>query len=123
MKELRSHVKDLEEEIAQMVESTESSRKERLTQEQQSQLRRESLESKLRNANEEIVGLRSKLQLYRDYDEVKRELEILKVSSVGGGRLLLSSKRDTERHPVVHRIRGRGPYGCRWCPQHAVTES
>lgn len=80
VKELRAHVKELEEEIAQMVDVTESARKERTAQEQNYQHQRESMERRLNDASDEIAGLRNKLQHYHDYDEVKRELEILKVS-------------------------------------------
>lgn len=97
VKEMRSHVKELEEEIAQMVDVTESARKERTAQEQQYQHQREALERKLSGANEEIVGLRNELELYRDYDEVKRELEILKVS-------LYTSHHDTRAHELNCRL-------------------
>lgn len=62
-----------------MVEVTESARKERISQEQNHQHEKELIQRSLADAGEEIVGLRNKLQLYHDYDEVKRELEILKV--------------------------------------------
>jgi homeobox protein cut-like len=97
VKELRSHVKELEEEIAQMVDVTESARKERTAQEQQYQHQRETLERKLTGANEEIVAIRNELQLYRDYDEVKRELEILKVS-------LCTSHHDTRVYELNYRL-------------------
>jgi homeobox protein cut-like len=78
--ELRKHVGELEAEIAQMTDATDHARRDRSALEQESRLVQEKLERDLSDARREILGLRIKLEQYSDYDEVKRELEILKVS-------------------------------------------
>lgn len=63
-----------------MTDATENARRDRSALEQHSRRQREDLERELSDARREISSLRAKLEHYLDYDEVKRELEILKVS-------------------------------------------
>lgn len=91
--ELRNHVRELESEIAQMTEATENAREDRSTLEQQSRHEKEALERDLSDARREIASFCTKLEHYRDYDEVKRELEILKVG-------VSSYRRCTERMTI-----------------------
>lgn len=88
---LRKHVGELEAEIAQMTAATENARKDRSALEQESRVEQEKLGRELSDARREILGLRTRLEQYMDYDEVKRELEILKVSA---SFHLVQSKRD-----------------------------
>ncbi|KAJ9115137.1 hypothetical protein QFC22_005467 [Naganishia vaughanmartiniae] len=80
---LRKHVQDLETEVGRIIAINESLKREKLDGEEKYRQQSEGLSRDLAVANAEILDLRRKLDKYDDYDEVKRELEILKFVEFG----------------------------------------
>lgn len=80
---LRKEMQDLETEVGHMVAINEGLKKEKSHAEDEYRQQGEGLSRDLAAAKMEISRLRESLERYNDYDEVKRELEILKVGTMG----------------------------------------
>lgn len=77
---LHKQIEDLETEVGRVIAINEGLKREKLSGDEKYRQQGEGLARDLTVAEEEISRLRNNIGRYDDYDEVKRELEILKVS-------------------------------------------
>ncbi|KAJ9098530.1 hypothetical protein QFC19_006298 [Naganishia cerealis] len=83
IQQLRKQIQDLETEVGRIIELNEGLKRDKLDGEEKHRKQDESLSRALTIANREIDHLREKLDQFQDYDEVKRELEIMKYVEFG----------------------------------------
>ncbi|KAJ9104602.1 hypothetical protein QFC21_002100 [Naganishia friedmannii] len=81
--QLYKQIQDLETEVSRIIAINEGLKREKLDWEDKYRKQGESSARDLAAANKEISRLCGKLEKYNDYDEVKRELEILKYVEFG----------------------------------------
>ncbi|KZO93071.1 hypothetical protein CALVIDRAFT_519337 [Calocera viscosa TUFC12733] len=87
VKTLDNQITELEAETARLLQAFDDQKEARLEGESSARRRIEELTRDLASKNAEIDGLRSKLKQQADYDEVKRELSIMKYVEFGGAEL------------------------------------
>jgi len=78
-KRLEAQLADSESECARLLRTLDQAKAERERVETESAKRKEEVERELTKTKNELDTARSKIKLYADYDEIKRELEIMKV--------------------------------------------
>ena len=79
VKSLESQITDLESECARLSQALDLQKSTALEAEQLAKRKADEASKEIAGQAAEIEGLRQKLRKYADYDEVKRELEIMKV--------------------------------------------
>lgn len=80
-KRLETQLADAESECARLLRTLEQSKSERERVESDLVKRREEVERELTTTKTELETARGKVKSVADYDEIKRELEIMKVSA------------------------------------------
>lgn len=96
-KQLESQLTDLESECARLLRTLEQVKSSKQQVEQEASKRKEQVEKDLSVVSSELEAAKSKIKLYSDYDEIKRELEIMKYVEFSGGDL--DYEEDTLRLP------------------------
>ncbi|KAG7527478.1 hypothetical protein FFLO_06893 [Filobasidium floriforme] len=84
-KRLEAQLADSESECARLLRTLDQAKAERERVETESAKRKEEVERELTTTKNELDTARSKIKLYADYDEIKRELEIMKYVEFSGG--------------------------------------
>lgn len=81
MKNLESQISELESEASRLLKALEQVKEAKAESEQSLRRKTDEAEKELAKQNGEIETLREKVKQFSDYDEIKRELEIMKVRS------------------------------------------
>lgn len=79
VKELEGQVADLEGESARLLRTLEGEKEGRSTERRTAERRADELKREVGEKTREVEQLRKRTKEYQDYDEIKRELEIMKV--------------------------------------------
>lgn len=87
---LETQLADLENECSRLLRTLEQVKSEREQARIAAEKQRETAEKETSKMTTELETARSKVKLYADYDEIKRELEIMKVRFCGFGNRLKS---------------------------------
>lgn len=80
VKALETQITELEAEASRLLRALDSLKEAKADQERESSKKAEDATKEISTLTAEIDGLKSRVKQFGDYDEIKRELEIMKVS-------------------------------------------
>ena len=81
VKSLENQISELEAEASRLLRALDSIKEAKAESERELKKKAEDSTKEINNLSTEIEGLKAKVKQFGDYDEIKRELEIMKVKT------------------------------------------